>query len=189
MKLSKASWMILGAGIFIIVLAGMGVARSGQLKTQASINEELAVVSTRLNNVNSNQFQMEISELEQQLKDINGQVVEAKDRLKQNIISVDVSEKFYDIADYYHITITSFSSTTISDSALMNIGCEMISVSATVDGKLTDMINFIIGLNNNYATGFAGSAQLSVSQVTGQDYAAANVQMTVYTLKEGANGN
>jgi hypothetical protein len=31
-KISKTGWIILSAGIFVVVLAGLGITRSGQVK-------------------------------------------------------------------------------------------------------------------------------------------------------------
>jgi len=180
MKISKASWMILAVGAFIIILAGMGVARSGQTKEQDRINEQLSVSSARLSNLQVTSLQTQIDELEEQLKETQDQTVEARDRLKQTVISVEVADKFYEIADYYGVTVHDIGTTSISQQPYASINCETISINADVSGEPKNIIDFITGLNDNFTTGFVRSAQLTNSDNT---TSRVNVQMIVYSNK------
>lgn len=169
--------MILGAGIFIILLAGLGVARSGQLKEQERLETELAVSETRLNNLQVSQFQAQISELQEQLKDTQERSAEAMARLDQTVISVDVAEKFYEIADYFGVTVTNISTTTISSQPYSSVNCETISITAAVSGDAEDLVDFVIGLNDNFTTGFVKALQL------GYENNEIGIQMIVYSRK------
>ena len=44
LKLSKTSWLILSAGVFIVVLAGLGLTRSQQMKEQTKVADELNLI-------------------------------------------------------------------------------------------------------------------------------------------------
>lgn len=176
MKISKASWMILGAGVFLIVLAGLGLARSGQMKDMETLQEELSVSTARLNNLKVTQFQTQINELEEQLRDAQERAAEARDKLKQSVVSVDVADKFYEVADYYGVSVLRINTTTISEQPYSSINCETISLGAAVYGEMDDLVDFIIGLNDNFSTGFVKSLQMNGG-------GSASLQMIVYSRK------
>jgi hypothetical protein len=180
MKLSKASWMILGAGIFIIILAGLGVTRSGQITQYDDLSQNLSVNSARLNNLQTGQMQTEIDEYQEQLQDTLEQVNEVKDKLKQTVISVDVADKFYEIAAFCNVTVMNLSTTTISDLLYASINCETIAVSGQVRGTSEEIVNFIIALNDNFTTGFIKAAQIAFTE---EEQSTVSLQMGVYTQK------
>jgi hypothetical protein len=181
MKISKTSWMILGAGVFIIVLAGLGLTRSGQISQYDALSENLSVNTVRLNNLQVGKLQAEIDEYQEQLKDIVDQVNEVKEKLKQTVISVDVADKFYEVAAYSKVTVVNLSTTKISQDSYASIDCNIIAVSSLVKGGRIEVVEFIKALNDNYSTGFVKSAQ--VVFVEG-NACTVNLQMSVYTRKE-----
>ncbi len=180
MKISKASWMILGAGVFIIVLAGLGLTRSGQIKAFDDLSANLSVSGARLNNLQTGQLQTEIDEYEEQLKDTLEQVNEVKEKLKQTVISFDVADKYYEIAAFCDVIVTNLSTTTISEQPYAGINCETVSLSSQVTGTPEDIIKFIIALNDTFVTGFIRAAQLTFN---GDDGCTVTLQMSIYTTK------
>jgi outer membrane murein-binding lipoprotein Lpp len=180
MKISKASWMILGIGVFIIVLAGLGIARSGQVKEQDNINQELSLSNARLGNMQVTQLQTQINELQEQLNEAQDQSDEAKDRLKQKIISVDITDKFYEIAHYYGVTVDDIGTTSVAQQPYASLNCDTISLNANITGGPDDVVKFVTGLNDNFTTGFVRSIQLTNSD---NETSSINVQMVVYSYK------
>jgi hypothetical protein len=183
MKMSRASWMIIAAGAFLILLVGMGLTRSGQIKEQSKANEELRLAETRLNKTQVTSYQTQINELEAQLADTTSMAEEAKERLKQTVVSVDVADKFYEIAAFCGVTVESIGTQPIADFVFNSVNCETTSVTSAVSGNLTNVINFIIGLNDNYATGYVQSVQFTISGETLEATANAAIQMIVYSRK------
>jgi hypothetical protein len=180
MKISKASWMILGAGVFIIALSGLGVTRYGQVQEQKKITSTLAINTARLNKLQVTTAQTQIIELEELVKDVQKQTEEIKARLIQSIISVDVADKFYEIAGFYGITVTSIGTSTLSKQPFADIPCEVISLNASVLGTMEDVISFVKGLNDNFTTGFIRSAQFDVQDPL---ESVASIQMIVYSYR------
>ena len=48
MKLSKASWIILSIGAFIVVIVSLSITRYQQLRAQDQLDEELSMAEMRL---------------------------------------------------------------------------------------------------------------------------------------------
>ncbi len=182
-KVSKTSWLILSAGIFIVVLACLGVARSGQIKEKDNMSEELSLSSTRLDNIELTGLQVQSAELQEQLKESREQLDGAKDKLRQSAISVDVTDKLYEIGKYYGVSITVMGTTSTQEGSFQGVTCSMISLNAEVTGSLSDIIDFITGLNNNFATGFIRSAQIGVADEAGGNTSSAGINMVVYSYE------
>jgi hypothetical protein len=182
MKISKASWMILAAGVFIIILAALGITRSGQVNEYEALSSNLTLLSSRISNFQTGNLQTQIDEYKEQLKDTQEQAAEARTKLEQTVISVDVAEKFYQIADYCEVIIKNLGTSTVSTQKFEAVNCETTSLSASINGKKEKITQFVIALNNNFSTGFVRAAQLNF---TDSENGTVNVQMIVYTRKAG----
>jgi len=189
LKLSKISWLILSAGVFLVILAGLGITRSQQFQEENALTEELGLSEARLNNIQVAQLQQQNDELQQRIKDSQEQLDIVKERLHQPVESVDVTDKFFVIAENCDVLVMNLSTTTISENILGDIDCSSISISASVQGDLDDLIDFIISLNNGFATGCVRTAQISFSTTGIDEGLSSSIQMIVYSyMKEAGNG-
>jgi hypothetical protein len=161
-KLSKTSWLILSGGVFVVILAGLGVTRTQQLREQTRMNEELSLSETRLDKLDVTELRRQIEDLQQQVEQGQTQLDDAQERLRQTVISVDVTDEFFKIAGYSGVTVMSLTTSKISTNELEGIGLETIALAAQVKGDLDKIIDFVINLNNGYATGYVESAQITV---------------------------
>jgi hypothetical protein len=189
LKLSKTSWLILLAGVFIVVLAGLGLTRSQQLKEQTKVDGELSLSETTLGKLQTVQLSQQLENLRGKLEESEAQLKEAQTRLRQTVISVDVTEEFFKIAEYCSVNVTNLSTTTIAQAKYEAITCSTIALTASVIGKETNIINFIIGLNNGYTTGKVQSAQITVAAKTDEDETSepdsstASISMIIYSYE------
>jgi hypothetical protein len=166
-KLSKTSWLILSAGVFVVILAGLGVTRSQQYRDQNRMNDELSMSETRLNSIDVTDLRRQVENLQSQVEEGNTQLDEAKQRLRQTVISVDVTDELYKIAAYSGVTVMRMTTAPISPNNLEGIGLSMTSLTATATGDLDKLVDFVINLNNGFATGYLSSAQISVPSPEG----------------------
>jgi hypothetical protein len=161
LKLSKASWLILSAGVFLVVLAGLGLTRSQQLKEQNKLSEELSLSEKRLETIQTTQLSQQKENLAGKLEESAAQLKDAQARLDQTVISVDVADEFFKIAAYCSVNITSLSTTVIAQTKYSGIAISTISLTAQVTGEKKNIVNFIIGINNGYVTGNVETAQIT----------------------------
>lgn len=183
MKFTKASWLILSAGIFIVILAGLGLTRSQQLQQQDQLDEELSKTGMRLDTLQVKELRQQQDELQGQLDESNTQLVAAKDRLRQTVESINVTDKFFAIAKSCGTLVENINSSDIKDEKLEDITCSMITLNAVVSGETPNLINFIIKLNTDFTTGVVKSAQISIPEASEEDNPSASIQMVVYTYK------
>jgi len=156
-KLSKTGLLVLAAGAFIVVLAGLGITRYGQIAEQDDLNKALSVSETRMNAVDLQPYEVQKAELQEQLVTSDSLLLEAKERLIQSVISVNVTAKFYEIAAYHSITVDSISTNKNVTGDYEGVPCKLININAIITGDLSHIVDFIAGLNNNFSSGFVQS--------------------------------
>ncbi|OGO19138.1 MAG: hypothetical protein A2144_06005 [Chloroflexi bacterium RBG_16_50_9] len=182
-KLSKASWFILAAGIFMVILIGLGLTRSQQIQSKSRLDEELSKAEMRLNTLQVKQLSEQQSELQKKLNESIKNLNEAKDNLRQTIESIDVSDEFFFVAQDSNVVINSLTSSSIRKEKLDGINLAEITVNAMAKGAVDDLINFVIQLNSNFPTGIVRSAQLSIPEGDDEDEPSANIMMVVYSYE------
>ena len=190
-KLSKTSWLILSAGVFLVVLAGLGLTRNQQIQEQSQVEEELVVSDMRLSKSSIVELQYRVDELSTLIEESQIEVDEAAEWLKTTVISADVTEEFYAITDYSSVNVTHFSTTPITRITMSGIGLSQTSISAQINGTLQNVIDCIVNLNSHFTTGYVLSSQISIRDIpdTGDDLAGmadARIEMIVYSDEGGS---
>ncbi len=189
LKLSKTSWLILSAGIFVVVLGSLGVTRSQQLNEQNKLEEELNLSTARVEKMQTTDLRPQLEELQQKINESQSQLNEAKERFRQMIASVDVVDKFFAIAENCNVQINSISNSSISSNKFEGIECSSTSIGATVIGDTSDIIDFVISLNDGYTTGYVQSVQLNIPEESDEDdededtSVTATIQMIIYSYE------
>ena len=184
LKLSKTSWLILAAGVFVVILAGLGLTRSQQLREQTEIDDAITITTARLNNLETTQLDVEAAELQRQLDESMIELGEVKDRLRSTVVSVDVTDEFFRIAEYSNVQVMAYKTSGQGEDNLGGISCLKTTISATIKGTTSDLIDFVINLNNGYTTGVVQSINISISEDTTQsEDSTISVSMSVYSYE------
>lgn len=188
MKLGKTSWLILGAGIFIIVFASLGTINSQRLQERSQLNEELAIAEARLNKLQLTELSSNKERLEMQLEQTISQFEAAKATLTQPTIAIDVSDNLYRIAEAAGVEITEISSTGLTNGDLEGITTSVLPFTTTVEGNVSNLINFVTRLNADFMTGVVKSVEITSpnatsSNTTGEDKPWANIRLVVHTYQ------
>jgi hypothetical protein len=182
-KLSKTSWLILAAGVFVVVLVGLGLTRSQQMRQQTELNQAMDITETRLEKLEVKSLQRQEAELQQQLDENVIDLEEVKDRLRQTVVSVDVVDELFKIAKYSNVELMVLRTSTISDESLGSIYCMSTKVSGSVTGNTTDILNFIINLNNGLSTGVVQTVGVSIPDESDGGGSSASLSVIVYSYE------
>ncbi len=169
LKLSKTSWMILAAGVFLVILAGLGLTRSQQVKEQTKVAGDLDLATKRLATIQTGSLGQQLETLKTKVDESQALLDDARAHLHQTVISVDVTDQFFQTAAYCSVNITNLTTTTIAQAKFDNVTFSTISLSAAVQGEKTDIVKFIIALNDGYVTGNVQSAQVTFSSASAGD--------------------
>lgn len=183
-KLSKASWLILAAGVFVVVLAGLGVTMSQQMQEQDQLEEELGISLISLEKLDDTELRQRLDELQQMVDEEQLQLDEARERLDKTVVSVDVTDQFFSIADYCGVKVMSMSTSPIQDEDYEGIGLSMTALNSVAEGELEDIIQFVISLNNDFTTGLISTFQIDIPEESDNTTTpSVNVQMYVYSCE------
>jgi len=178
-KLSKTSWVILSAGVFVVVLAGLGLTHSQQLQERGQLEDELMVTQMRLDKLDISGLEKQYNDLQTQLEERLAQLNDVKYVLRQPIESIDVTDEFFVVAAQENVEVANISSTSLTKEKFNGVSCTAISLMSTVTGELDDIIDFIISLNSDYTTGYIRSAQIIISE----DIVTTNINMVIYSYQ------
>jgi hypothetical protein len=186
LKLSKTSWLILSAGVFIVILAGLGLTRSQQLQDLSTSTQELQIAAKRLSTMDTTDLKAQVDSLQEQITLGQADLADATSRLNKSVVSADVAEEFYSIAEASGVVVNSFTSTPVSAQSLQGIPVSETAVSGQVKGTLKQVIDFITNVNTSFRTGYVKSAslQLDTPPEPGMDADAdtnASIQLIIYS--------
>ena len=183
MKLSKTGWLLIITGVVIIIIAGLGVVRSQQIRQQNQLNEELALAQSRLNGIQVETLTQRQAELEGQFSQTLAKAETAKATLSQPLSSITLSDTLFTVAEDNYVEVLEISSSGPGGEEVSGVICSVLPLSLTVSGNLTDLVGFITGLNDNLATGVVRSVRISIPETTGESEPTANINMAIYIYK------
>jgi hypothetical protein len=185
LKLSKTSWLILSAGVFVVVLAGLGITRSQQMQEQGKLSQELGISQKSLDNLQVNDLKVRLDELQQRTEEAELQLDEARSRLDKTVVSVDVTDEFFSIAHYCGVIIMTMNNSPIKSTKFEGVGLQTTSLTATAYGDLDSILQFVMSLNNDFTTGLVRSFQIDINEDP-DVLPTLSVQMVIYSY-EGTN--
>jgi hypothetical protein len=188
LKLSKTSWIVLAAGIFVVVLAGLGITHSQQLSEQGKLDDELSISQSSLANLHIDALQLELQELQQTAEDTQLQLDQAVQLLDQTVVSVDITDEFFSVAEYCGVLVVNLSTSPITPNMYGGIGLSATSLNASVEGAVPNLIDFVESLNNDFTTALLKSVQIDIPPSSSNETSSANIQMTIYSYEGNDNG-
>jgi hypothetical protein len=189
LKLSKTSWLILAAGIFIVVLGSLGITRSQQLQEKGTLDEELRISTQTLEKLQASDQGGKLDDLQQKLEEEQVLLNEAKKRLDQTVVSVDVADDLFDIAEYCGVIVKTVSTTQIRSSNFESIGLDMTSINVAVNGEVPNLVAFVHSLNNDYSTGLVQTFQMNIPASTEEDQIpSATIKLMIYSYEGQYDG-
>jgi len=184
MKLSKKSWLFIALGIFLIALVGLWMVYSQQSGIQNQLNEELALVKSRLGSIHIESLAEERIVLEQQLDETLAQSEVAREKLSQPMNSIIINDILFGTAAVHSVNITEISAPVASEVVLDGVSCLTFPLTARVEGELDNLISFITELNGDFATATVKSVNIDIPQSGGDRKSSVSLQMVFYTYKE-----
>ncbi|MFC1901551.1 hypothetical protein ACFLX3_01290 [Chloroflexota bacterium] len=168
-KLGKTSQLILSAGIFIVVIASLGLTRSQQLREEDELYQQLSVVETRLDKLEVKGLRQQQEELQRKLDESAVQLSAVKDKLRYPIENIGVIDEFFAIAYSCGVGVNNISASSVRGDSLESIACSLVTLNVAVSGEVSDLINLVIKLNSDFTTGIVQSVQLSIQGETEEE--------------------
>ncbi len=183
MKISKKTLIYLGIGVYVIVTAAVGFIMFEKMDEEDAVSEELTSIQTNLDKLNPARLDDRKLELENQLSQVSSQTDTLKNMMSQEIANVAASTIVFDIADTTGVDIVWLSSPSASPQVLENVPCTVVSLEATVDGSVSDLVDFITRLNNYLATGVIKSVDMNIPETSSNTSPTVSISLLIYNYQ------
>lgn len=190
MKLSRRTWIILLAGIFIIGLVSINTAYSKQDEERSQLNQELSVAQARLAQYapeqdSAQELASQQEELESRLVLIETQLKSVKVGLAPSIQSIEVTNTLFKVAESCGVEITEIGSPGLNDEALEGLNYSMLILTVKAEGSVLKLVNFILGLSDEFPTGVVEAVEINVPEVTEEETEppSANLELHIHTYE------
>ncbi|MFC1966511.1 hypothetical protein ACFLWI_06165 [Chloroflexota bacterium] len=180
LKLSRTTFLLLIAGVFIIASAGLGIFRSQQVDEQNQLSDKLVQTQASLSRIKPEQLSSRQTELESQLSLAISQFEAVKAVLSKPVVSTSAIGTLFDVANASGVEVTEMTSPGSSSEELEGITCSVISLTVKVEGDAPSLVDFLTKLNSLFTTGLVRSVTITVPEATGEGRASANFQLVVY---------
>ncbi len=181
MKLSKTSLLVIIAGVLIIALAGVGFFYYQQINEQNQLNEQLALAQSRLSGVQLEKLSSQQAELDTQLSQTTAQFEEVRALFSHPFGSIAVTDTLFDIAEAHGLEITVMTSPGLASESLEETTCLVTTLNATVEGDVPNLVDFVISLNSQLATGVVKSITITIPETTGE-MKEGEMKVKIYTI-------
>ena len=178
-NLSKTSWIILSVGVFIVVLAGLGVTYSQQVKEKNELQDELAVTNLRLEKYNIEELQQEENQLLQAIEAEAAKLESAVLKINQSIESIDTTDNCYLLASQNGVEVVDIATTETDDTEIGELVLSKIAVNVGVVGPLPNIVDYITVLNDYFTTGYVETVDMSFDEVPPY----AKIQLIIYSYE------
>jgi hypothetical protein len=202
MRLSKTAWLILGAGVFIIVMAVLLMLYSQQVNDEEQMEASLADAQALLP-----QLIAEREDWENQLSQLENQLVQGASALEKSVAkfpegveSIEYGEEFFLMAHDCDLEIVGFTASEprqekVEDTVTYTVTYFEVEVSpatvpptnedayeAYVDDAIANMLDFIdTVVNGEYFTAATvGQVIIEIPEVTAGERPVAIIKLTIY---------
>ncbi len=161
MRLSKATWLVLGIGIIIVIVASLAFNYAQQGQEQSQLNQDLSLAKLRLEKYLSEPPPSEKEELESQLAQARSQLEATKASLSQPIESIEETDTLFDIAEDCNVEIFEINSSFLTSETLENVTYSALPLNVIARGDVPNLINFVLKWTEQYPTGAVDSVEIT----------------------------
>jgi len=181
MRLGKTARILLGVGIFAILMANLVMAYLGQGEEQDRLSQELSSAELLLDKQEadfaSEKLSLRVPILESQLTRFDSELNTVKTELHRSIESTKATETCFDIAEATEVEIVGCSSQNSTTVDMEGVNLSILSLTVVAEGDISELVDFILELSGQFPTGVQESVEIDVEQQS------ATVTMSIHTYE------
>ncbi|MFC1979311.1 hypothetical protein ACFLVS_00285 [Chloroflexota bacterium] len=192
-KIRKTTLMVIAGGIVAVIVAIMGMTYFQHDSEQTELKDKIDVAQLKLNKYTAELNSAQKEQMEKRLTAAELQLINSKVSLSQSIESIEASGILFDFAEDYNLEITELSSIGIERQPIDRVNMLVLPVTATVEGDVLDLIDFINKWTSEYSTGRVESVEIAVvealeveegTEETGEVEWSATITLFIFTHKD-----
>jgi hypothetical protein len=160
MKISKASWIVLLVGIFLIMSASIGWIYYQQLQQENNIEAEIAAAKQALAGINFDNLNEQKTAINSEISEVNKALDDIQQDLNSEIYSISITDIILSEAEGQDIAVKEMSSSGLTTGLLGGIPFNSINIVMSVEGTLTDIKTFVERLNEKFPNSITEYVQM-----------------------------
>jgi hypothetical protein len=160
MKISKASWIVLLVGIFLIMSASIGWIYYQQLQQENNIEAEIAAAKQALAGINFDNLNEQKTAINSEISEVNKALDDIQQDLNSEIYSISITDIILSEAEGQDIAVKEMSSSGQTTGLLGGIPFNSINIVMSVEGTLTDIKTFVERLNEKFPNSITEYVQM-----------------------------
>lgn len=172
MRLSRKFWVILGIGVFVVLIAILASTYFGQVGERRELSDKLTLARARLPGLVT-----EKETLESQLGSARSALDNSAAKYPQELHSIEYGEYLFEIAARSNVTLASLSFPRPSGRQVGAASFSVVTLSLPISGSLADIFEFIRVIRTDAR--FASTQVNSVSMGAGS----ATISVTLYAYR------
>jgi hypothetical protein len=186
-KISKVSLLFLIVGVVVIAALSLGMTHSSQSDQQKQLQSQLMDANKKLSLMDNQTLVAQQAQLTQDISKYTSQIDATKGKLTSNWDSIDAIKQVLSLAGRLNVDVSSITSSPVGAEQLGGTPCDTLTVDIQIQGAISNVRDFVLGLSQNFPTGMVKSVQLDVLTPAsdapadpGKD-TKANVHLVIYT--------
>ncbi len=189
MKLGKKAQIILAGGIFVVLMASLFMVYYQHGQEQNRLSDELSLVQLALTGFSPEKLSAQQRVLESRLTRTELELATAKNKLRQPIESIDITDTLFEVADTHNVEIIGIDSPGVTSEELEGVSLSILSLTAMVEGDVSNLIDFIIELSEQFPTSVDASVEIlfptsaDESVETGVETPTASIELRIHTYE------
>jgi len=189
MRLGKKAQIFLAGGIFVVLMASLFMIYYQHNQEQSRLSDELSLVQLTLARFSPEKLSAQQRVLESRLTRTELELGTAKTKLRQSILSIEVTDTLFDVADTHNVEIIGIDSPGVTDEELEGVSLSILSLTAMVEGDVSNLVNFIVELSEEFPTSVDASVEIlfptsvDESEETDVEKPIASIELRIHTYE------
>ncbi len=189
MKLGKKARIFLAGGIFVVLMASLFMIYYQHGQEQSRLSDELSLVQLALTRFSPEKLSAQQKVLESRLTRTELELGTAKTKLRQSILSIEVTDTLFDVADTHNVEIIGIDSPGVTSEELEGVSLSILSLTAVVEGDVSNLIDFIVELSEEFPTSVDSAveiifpASVDESEETEVEKPIASIELRIHTYE------
>lgn len=194
MKFGKRSLILISIFVFLVLVFTLNSVREQRTSERDTLNEKLALTQSKIRAIQLDALSTRKIELGQQLSQTTSQLNATEASLSQSINKTEIVATLLKTAKANNLEITDMTLSGLTSANLSEIPASVVSLTATLEGDMLNLVAFTTQLNSFFNTGAIQSANITrstnlTSSTNGSSKKPqASIVMTIYQLKAGNDG-
>ena len=168
-RINKKVAIYLGIIVLVGAVAVLGTSGSQKLGEKDDLQKELSTAQSKLQSIKLDPLSGKPAELDKQITEISPEIEALRAKLTVPVNSTNATSGIFEVARTHNLAVEVSTSSSPQFENISGVPLSSISLTATVSGRLSRIIDFIAELNSTLKTSAITSVEMEVPVIINAD--------------------